>query len=162
MAKGLGDLPPAELFARYRAILLELKRRGTMRTENAPANDYAEYLVATALDGELQPNSNRAFDVLLDDGSRLQVKTRVVSEPMRAGQDQLSVFRSFEFDWAVIVLLRDSDFRVSRAGKVPIQVVQRHVNTKGNGDPVLEAKVALADGEAVDLTEALRHSASRV
>jgi hypothetical protein len=43
------------LFPLYRAFLRELKGRGVIRTENAPAGDYAEYLVAAALGGKLAP-----------------------------------------------------------------------------------------------------------
>ena len=56
------------LFSLYRAILVELKSRGVIRTENAPAGDYAEYLVATALGGQLAPNSEKAWDVLGSNG----------------------------------------------------------------------------------------------
>ena len=47
------------LFSLYRAILRELKGRGVIRTENAPAGDYAEYLVAAALGGKLAPTRKR-------------------------------------------------------------------------------------------------------
>jgi hypothetical protein len=45
----------AGLFSFYRAILSELKSRGVIRTENAPVGDYAEYLVAIALGGQVAP-----------------------------------------------------------------------------------------------------------
>ena len=45
------------LFSLYRAILGELKGRRLIRTENAPAGDYAEHLVVTALGGQLADNS---------------------------------------------------------------------------------------------------------
>jgi hypothetical protein len=50
----------------YRAILRELRSRGVIRTDNAPVGDYAEYLVATTLGGQLAPNSEKAWDVLGD------------------------------------------------------------------------------------------------
>jgi hypothetical protein len=78
------------LFSLYRVILRELKSRGVIRTENAPVGDYAEYLVATALGGQLAPNSEKAWDVLGNDGEKLQVKARVVSDPAEPGQLQLS------------------------------------------------------------------------
>ncbi|MGH3295203.1 MAG: DUF6998 domain-containing protein [Trebonia sp.] len=78
------------LFSLYRAILRELKSRGVIRTENAPVGDYAEYLVATALGGQLAPNSEKAWDVLSSNGEKLQVKARVASAPAEPGQLQLS------------------------------------------------------------------------
>ena len=102
----LSTFSESGLFSLYRAILGELKSRGVIRTENAPVGDYAEYLVATALGGQLAPNSEKAWDVLGNDGEKLQVKARVVADPAEPGQLQLSPFRSFGFDSAVIVLLR--------------------------------------------------------
>src|SRR5215471_1772601 len=117
--RGLSTLSESDLFFLYRAILSELKGRGVIRTENAPAGDYAEYLVATALGGELAPNSEKSWDVLGNDGEKLQVKARVVSDPAEPDQLQLSPFRSFSFDSAVIVLLSATDYTVSQASKVP-------------------------------------------
>jgi hypothetical protein len=159
-----GDVPDlstfseAGLFSLYRAILSELKSRGMVRTENAPAGDYAEYLVATALSGQMAPNSEKSWDVLGNDGEKLQVKARVVSDPVQPGQLQLSPFRSFGFDSAVIVLLSATDYAVSRASKVPRHVVEsstlhrQHVNGK-----VLFARPEImGHPDAMDLTAALR------
>jgi hypothetical protein len=74
--------------------------------------------------------------VLSHNGEKLQVKARVVSDPAEPGQLQLSSFRSFGFDSAVIVLLSATDYAVSRAAKVPRRVVEssaiyrQHVNGK--------------------------------
>jgi hypothetical protein len=66
------------LFPLYRAILRELKGRGVIRTENAPAGDYAEYLVAAAL-GANWHQLEKAWDVLGSDGEKLQVKARIAT-----------------------------------------------------------------------------------
>jgi hypothetical protein len=148
----------AALFSLYRAILGELKQRGVIRTQNAPAGDYAEYLVAVALGGQLAPASEKSWDVLGQDGEKLQVKARVVSDPAQPGQLQLSPFRSFEFDSAVIVLLAAADYAVSRASKVPRHVVEsaavyrRHVN----GSVVFAHPNVMGHPGATDLTEMLR------
>lgn len=154
----LSTFSEAGLFSLYRSILGELKSRGLVRTENAPAGDYAEYLVATALGGQMAPNSEKSWDVLVSDDERLQVKARVVSDPVQPGQLQLSPFRSFNFDFAVIVLLSTADYAVSRASKVPRHVVEssaihrQHVNGK-----VLFARPEImGHPNAVDLTADLR------
>jgi hypothetical protein len=108
-----------ELLALSRAILSELRQRGVIRSGNAPAGDYAELLVQRATGGELAPNSQRSWDVLTADGERLQVKARVVTNPKAAGERQLSVFRSWEFDAALVVLF-DDEFRVWRAARFPV------------------------------------------
>jgi hypothetical protein len=146
------------LFSLYRAILRELKQRGVVRTDNAPVGDYAEYLVAIALGGQLALSSEKSWDVLSPDGEKLQVKARVVSDPAEPGQLQLSPFRSFGFDSAIIVLLSATDYAVSRASKVPRHVVEsstvyrQHVN--GN---VLHARPEImGHPDATDLTATLR------
>lgn len=97
----------------YRGILSELKSRGVIPDGDTPVGDYAEYLVATALGGQLAPNAEKSWDVLGSDGEKLQVKARVVSDPAGPGQLQLSPFRSFGFDSAVIVLLSATDYAVA-------------------------------------------------
>src|SRR5437773_1504497 len=89
-----------ELLSCSRAILAELRRRGVIRSGNAPAGDYAELLVQRATDGDLAPNSQRSWDVETPQGERLQVKARVVTNPRITGERQLSVFRSWDFDAA--------------------------------------------------------------
>lgn len=157
-AQDLSTLSETDLFSLYRAILSELKGRGVIRTENAPVGDYAEYLVATALGGQRAPNSEKSWDVLGNDGEKLQVKARVVSDPVAPGQLQLSPFRSFSFDAAVIVLLSATDYAVRRASKVPRYVVEssavhrQHVNGK-----VLFARPeVMGHPDATDLTAILR------
>jgi hypothetical protein len=151
------------LFSLYRAILRELKSRGVIRTEDAPAGDYAEYLVATALGGQLAPNSEKSWDVVSGDGEKLQVKARVVSDPPLPGQLQLSPFRSFGFDAAVIVLLSAADYAVWRASKVPRDVVEsaavhrQHVN----GKVLLARPEVMGHPDATDLTATLRAAQTR-
>ncbi len=48
----------------------------------------------------------KSYDLTTADGQRVQVKARVVNVPVRRGQLQASVFRSFDFDVAALVLLR--------------------------------------------------------
>jgi hypothetical protein len=114
----LAEKSIGELLGLSRQILRELRERGVIRSSNAPAGDYAELLVQRATGGELAPNSQRSWDVLSADGQRLQVKARVMTDPKVAGERQLSMFRSWEFDAAVIVLF-DDEFRVWRAARIP-------------------------------------------
>ena len=102
--------------------------------------------------------SEKSWDLLGNDGEKLQVKARVASEPAEPAQLQLSPFRSFGFDSAVIVLLSATDYAVSRASKVPRYVVEsfaihrQHVNGK-----VLFARPEImGHPDARDLTATLR------
>ena len=129
-----------------------------IRTENVPVGDYAEYLVATALGGQLAQNSEKAWDVLGSNGERIQVKARVVSDPPEPGQLQLSPFRSFSFDAAVIVLLSAADYDVSRASKVPRHVVESNAVYRQhvNGRVLFARPEIMGHPEATDLTATLR------
>lgn len=83
----------AGLLELYRDTLRELRDRGVIRTANAPAGDYAEYIVCRAFPGsELAPNSEKSWDVMAADGTRLQVKCRVIFDLSNRGQRQLSRF----------------------------------------------------------------------
>jgi len=144
-----------ELLALSRAILAELKHRGVVRAGNAPAGDYAELLVQRATGGELADNSQKSWDVLTEENERLQVKARVVTNPAAPGERQLSVFRSWDFDAAIVVLF-DDEFRVWRAARLSVELLQEHARFIGHvsGFRVL-ARDALLDS-GVDWTEKLR------
>lgn len=125
----------AELLSSYTKLLAELRRRGVVRSANAPAGDYAEWLCALALNATLVDNfSVKSHDLVLPDGRRVQVKARVTSDPPRAGQLQTSPFRSWDFDLGSFVLFHDHDYEVLRGVLIPLEIVQaqakfrQHVN----------------------------------
>jgi hypothetical protein len=154
----LADLSTGELLALSRGILAELRHRGVIRSGNAPAGDYAELLVQRATGGELAPSSQRSWDVETPNDEHLQVKARVVPNPNTAGQRQLSVFRSWEFDAAVIVLF-DDEFRVWKAARLPVEVLEEVARFVGHvkGYRVMATDALLDRGE--DWTERLRQAA---
>lgn len=144
-----------ELLALSRSILAELRRRGVVRTGNAPAGDYAELLVRVATGGELAPNSQRSWDVMTPGEERLQVKARVVTNPRKHGERQLSVFRSWDFDAAVVVLF-DDEFQVWRATRLPVETLREQARFVEHvrGHRVIARDELLDLGE--DWTERLR------
>lgn len=120
----LGELSIADLLRLSRGVVAELRKRRVLRTANAPAGDYAEYLVARAYRRELAPSSEKSWDVRSADGRKLQVKSRV--DLARPGTKFFSPFRSFDFDAAVFILFDPDDLSVQRAVEVPMTVVQAH------------------------------------
>ena len=153
-------LPTSELLSSYREVLAELRRREIVRTGNAPTGDYAETLVKVAFGGELAPNSEKSWDVLTPDGEKLQVKSRLLDDPTRSKQRQLSPIRSWGFDFLVIVLF-DSTYRVWKAVKVPASLV-RGTGTHSdwvNGELIVARDSLLNHAEAEDLTNVLRATA---
>lgn len=157
MSADLTHATTAELFATYAAVLRELLRRKIVRTANAPAGDYAEYLVAEALEGQLAGNSEKSWDVVTREDRRVQVKSRVVPAPNNAGQRQLSPFRSFDFDDLVIVLF-SADYSVWRAVLLPAAIAQQAATyrTHVNGHVLFATDALLTNPASVDLTEKLR------
>jgi hypothetical protein len=154
----LARLSTKQLLALSRLILAELRRRGVIRSGNAPAGDYAELLVKVATGGELAPNSQKSWDVKTPDDETLQVKARVVTDPGNAGERQLSVFRSWDFDSGVIILF-DDQFVVWKAAKLSSAQLEasarwiEHVK----GWRVMATDALLGQGE--DWTERLRRAA---
>ena len=119
----LAELTIGELLSLSRGALTELRRREVLRTGNAPAGDYAEWLVRIATDGQLAPNSQTSWDIVTSDDDRLQVKARMVTNPRDRGQRQFSAFRSWNFDAAVIVLFDDT-FRVWKAARIDAEILR--------------------------------------
>jgi len=141
---------------------VELRRRGVVRSSNAPAGDYAEWLTAKGLSGTLADNFPvKSYDVTLPDGVRVQVKTRVVSEPMKTGQLQTSPFRSWDFEQAALVLLRDTDYQVLKASLVPVEAVRQNARFSKhvNGHFVHMNGKLLEHPLATDITAKLREAA---
>lgn len=160
---GSQDLTVAELLAGYARTLTELRNRGVVRSNNAPAGDYAEWLCARALGATLVDNfSVKSYDLVLPDGRRVQVKARLTSDPLKRGQLQTSPFRSWDFDLVALVLLRDTDYEVRHGVLVPADVVRsqavyrRHVN----GSIVIMRRDLLDHMLAEDITDRLRSAAA--
>jgi hypothetical protein len=151
----LSKLSIAELFALYGGILRELLARKIVRTANAPAGDYAEYLVAAALQGELVTSSEKGHDVSAN-GRRIQVKSRVVASQKSPGQRQLGVIRTFGFDDLAIVLFA-ADYSVWKAVLVPGEFARQRSTYRKyvNGNVLFATDALLADAGVTDLTERL-------
>ena len=143
----------SELLRAYRAILAELKRRGVVRTLNAPTGDLAELLVARAFRGELAPNSEKSFDVIVPGGRLLQVKSRMLASGVRR-ERQLSTIRSWGFTHLVIVLF-GPDFSVTRAALMSAEVAReqsmedRHVR----GNRIMATDALLNDERVEEITD---------
>jgi Family of unknown function (DUF6998) len=160
MSSDLHGLRIGELLALSRSVLAELRRRGVVRTANAPTGDYAEWLAARATGGHLEPNSRRSWDLVTKDGDRVQVKARVTSDIAKRGERQLSSFRSWDFDAALIVLF-DEQLKVRRATWITVAEVE----AAARDDPYVSASRVIASDSfmerGTDWTARLREAARR-
>lgn len=148
----------SDLLGIYRQVLEELSERGVIRSANAPTGDYAEWLVQRALGGELQPNSNKSADLIVRK-RKIQIKARVLSDPEKPGERQLSSFRSWDFDDAVIVLF-NRRYAVQRAARVKVG----ELTSAAREDKWVPGQRVIARDDLLDrgrdLTEKLREAAA--
>jgi len=135
--RSLTTTSTGKLLALYGSILMELRERGIVRSENSPVGDYAEFLAARAFGLTLARGAAIGYDGTDIAGVRYQVKGRRMTRwnPSR----QLSTIRGLEsgrgdpFD-VLIGILFHGDFAILRAALLPLTVVrtqarpQPHVN----------------------------------
>ncbi|MDK9559134.1 hypothetical protein QQF73_15985 [Marinobacter sp. M216] len=130
----LTDLSVKELLQLQVSATNELKARGVVRTQNNPLGDYTEWLVARALNLELQANSKAGYDGVGKDGLRVQIKGRRVTPTNNSRQ--LSAIRKYaEKDFDVLAaVIYDERFNIIEALLIPHEVVgeyasyRKHVN----------------------------------
>jgi hypothetical protein len=158
MARRLKQRCISDLLGVYGQVLEELNERGVIRSANAPTGDYAEWLVQRALGGELQPNSNKSADLIVRK-KKIQIKARVLSDPEKSGERQLSPFRSWDFDDAVIVLF-NRRYDVQRATRIKIGELKAAAREDKwvSGHRVIARDALLDRGR--DITEELRGAAA--
>jgi len=154
----LGDRGISDLLGIYGQVLEELRKRTVIRSTNAPTGDYAEWLVQRALGGKLQPNSNKSADLIVRK-KKIQIKARVLSNPEKSGERQLSPFRSWDFDDAVIVLF-DRNYAVRRGTRIKVDELKAaSKEDKWVSGHRVHARDALLD-RGRDITEKLRGAAA--
>lgn len=110
----------------YSIILDELRKRGVVRTNNAPIGDYAEHLVSKTLGLDLEKNSREGYDAVDNVGTKYQIKCRKItkSHPTML----LGAIRNLEahdFDFLIAVLFQ-ADFSIKVVVKIPYEIVQRY------------------------------------
>jgi hypothetical protein len=153
----------AELLGGYARILAELRRRGVVRTNNAPVGDYAELLVAAALGGDLAASvSEKSYDLITPRWGKVQVKARAVRVPVSASHAQTSPFRSWDFDYAALVMVHIDDYSIHRAVLVPVELVRAHAPWRKsvNGCVAYMRGPLLDDPSVVDITAKVADAAS--
>ncbi len=132
----LSVLKVKELLQLQAAITNELKHQGVVRTQNNPLGDYTEWLVAKALDLDLQANSKAGYDGISKDGEKVRVQIKGRRVTPQNNSRQLSAIRKLEkkdFDQLAAVIY-DENFNIIEALLIPYEVVgeyatyRKHVN----------------------------------
>lgn len=89
--KVLKAASPLDLLRAYESILVELRERRIMRTNDAPLGQWAEWLAHRVLGGTLERNSSKSSDLVTPQGRRVQVKSRLIRDSKQKGQRQLCI-----------------------------------------------------------------------
>ena len=124
----LNEMEVKELLQLQASITNELKDRGVVRTQNNPLGDYTEWLVANALDLELEANSKAGYDGISKAGIRFQIKGRRVTP--KNNSRQLSAIRKYDekdFDELAAVIYNEN-FDVIEALLIPHEVVGEYAS----------------------------------
>ena len=101
-----------------------LKNELSLRQYRNPVADRAVRLAAQCLNAKLMGLSNKGFDLLLQDGAKIEVKARCISS-YDGGRILASDIRCLDeklFDWLAMVIFHP-DMTVARAFLIPHHVV---------------------------------------
>lgn len=105
----------------------ELEKRGLIWSGKSPLGDYAEFLVARHFGVEPLRGTNPGYDLMTDDGRRIQVKSR--RHTLRSKPGHFGEFANFgeeRFDELAAVLFEE-DFSVRSAYLMPYAWVTEKV-----------------------------------
>jgi hypothetical protein len=148
-------LSVGEILHVYASLLAELRRRGLVRTNNAPIGDLAEYACAAYYQGDLAPNSEKSYDLLSADGRRVQIKVRNVRSDTRPSASFSSI-RSADFDICVFVLVDAATNSIQSAYEWTPEEVKDHGRFTAHTNSLLVRIGKVRGGVAgVNITEGL-------
>ena len=71
----------------------------------------------------LAPNSEKSYDVVCADGTKIQVKARML-DPEQVGSNTLPAIRTWDFDELYVVLFDPESFEVLAASSIPVGDVE--------------------------------------
>lgn len=128
----LDKLSNIDLLKLQSKILDELGSRGVVRTRNNPIGDYAEWLVSSKLNLQLQRNSKAGYDAVSKNGIRYQIKSRRVTAKKKP--TQLSAIRKInedDFD-VLIALIFNAEYEVITALEIPKEIVIEYSRYKAH------------------------------
>lgn len=159
----LSDLSASQLLRLQAELSAELRRRGICRSSNNPVADYAEGIVAKALNLQLASGSTTGFDAVDSEGRRYEIKAR--RETSSAAATMLSAIRGLEkrhFDFLVVVLFNE-DYSVRKAIRLRYETVRRLARFRKhvNGHIIMIRDLWTAEGSE-DLTMKLAEDGSIV
>lgn len=124
---------PAGADSRMRLEIVDLARRYRARTGRplGVTGEVAELMALEILGGDLAPLQAVGHDIVTPDGTRWQVKGRVVQPGQPVGGQRISKVRSDGYD-RLLVLVMNSDFEVVERLQVSAEAVEAHLDEPGS------------------------------
>ena len=144
----------SDLLGQYSAILAELRRRGVVRTGNAPLGDYAEHLAQQVYGGTIEPNSKKGYDIAAADGRLVQVKARTLNSATSPSAT-FSAFRTFGFDVATFLAFDGGTYDLLWAREMAPADIQEIARWSKHVNGFL-LRIPLAERHGVDVTDQFR------
>lgn len=152
----LSCMPLTELLGLRSAINAEITKRGHIRTATSLEGELMERVVADAYGGELAPPTNKSVDVVLQDGSGIQVKFRSLPR----GDNRFWSFGDFEFHSAVVISMERETSEIIFARELTRAEMQDHSMRAASGDYRL--RMGKARDLGLDVTARLRAAYDRL
>jgi hypothetical protein len=108
----------------YADVHEALRRRGLMRSSNAPTGDFAAFLFCKAFGWEQPVNPNVGYDAKDSTGTLYQIRGRRITRYSPSRElPALPDLKNRPFH-ALAAVLFNEDFTVGRAALIPIEVVE--------------------------------------
>jgi hypothetical protein len=159
MTDALRDRSTAGLLEDWSAIMRELRRRDVVRTNNNPAGDIAEAIVAEHYGGERGSFIQRGWDVKTAADERIQVKAMRMTPGSK--RRNFSPIRDADYDTVVLVIF-DESFRPDEGLRMSRAVVEAlFAPTKWVNGRVIKLTRSLRDHPDVEVVD-LRAAAARL
>ncbi len=150
----LQDFEDDELLRLYGSLMIELRRRKLVRSNNNPVSDYAEKLVCEKLGLSLAGKSSKGYDAIDEEhGTRYQIKARRLTR--HNDSRQLGVIRNLDealFDYLIGVIF-DEAFTPIEIWKIPRNTIKKYAkySPHQNGHILILANEVLADNTTTSI-----------
>ena len=125
MTSNVAAISTGDLLSLYAGVLVELRRRGVVRTANNPVADLGELLFCRAMGWHREHHQGSSFDATTAEGARVQIKARRLTHE-RAAIRSGTIYDKDGFDLLAIAIF-DPEFRIQQAVVVPRPVALDHL-----------------------------------
>ncbi len=144
-----------ELLSLFAGVLVELRRRGLVRTANTPVADLGERLFCEAMGWEREHHQDKNFNASTADGARVQIKSRRLTRTQVSARSA-TINDKDGFDLVAIAMF-GADFEIDRAVIVPREAALRHLkwSKRQKGWYISFTRRFWTEPDLIDVTDSL-------